>query len=148
MYRKKKNIALAMANPKYNTSSSCFHHHGGIICFHFLLSSTGHSPHWRNGPGWWRADLRGRSFKESRNISEQWSDGLWQTAARISRRVITAQRWPVFSPFIIHTLENVLYFGASWSELQNLWNLSLRCGFIMAVWQNNRKLHCNKSYST
>lgn len=29
-----------MANPKYNTSSSCFHHHGGIInnvfisCYH------------------------------------------------------------------------------------------------------------------
>lgn len=80
-----------------NPSSSCFHHYGSITCFHFLSSSTGRSPHWRNGPGWWRADLGGRSFKESRNLSEQWSDGLRQTAARISRRVVAAQRWPVFS---------------------------------------------------
>lgn len=89
--------ALTTAHQKYSSPSSCFNHHGGIISSHFLLSSTGCSPCRRNGPGWWRADLGGRSFKESRNISEQWSDRLRQTAARVARWIITTLHSAVFS---------------------------------------------------
>lgn len=53
--------------------------------FVFSCMATGSSPSEGNGPGRWWTDLSGRGFEKSRNIFEQRSDRLRQTAAYIAR---------------------------------------------------------------
>lgn len=53
------------------------------LCFSYM--ATGSTPSEGNGPGRWWTDLSGRGFEKSRNIFEQRSDRLRQTAAYIAR---------------------------------------------------------------
>lgn len=80
-------------NSVFGCFYSCFLVWLRVICLHNLQIDTdllshvfpaGSPPPQRNGPWWRRADLRSWSFEKSRNIHEQWSDRLWQTATCIT----------------------------------------------------------------
>lgn len=116
-------IILTTAHPRNLNHKGCSLFPPAWRCNEFSLplsftplSLSGCPPCSRNGPQWGRADLRGRSFKESRNLSEQRSHRLRQTAARITRRIITAPQECIdlcFHPLVIYDLENLSYFELS-----------------------------------
>lgn len=96
------------------------HIHWFIVLVFALMSSTGSPSPQGNGPRWWRADFRAWSLEKSRNIHEQWSDRLWQTATCITWWIITilyvigyCKVFLIVSVKVYCSLFPVLYFNFS-----------------------------------
>lgn len=127
------------------------------VCFSCM--ATGSSPSEGNGPGRWWTALSGRGFEKSRNIFEQRSDRLRQTAAYIARWTVAELSdlsCVVFFFFFCYYLwlrnSIVVNFPllALWCQVTKI-KMS-PCVSTNGLWyrmsfQNNRNLDCNKSKS-
>lgn len=118
-------------------------------CLCFSCMATGSSPSEGNGPGRWWTDLSGRGFEKSRNIFEQRSDRLRQTAAYIARWTV-AELSDLSCIVFFFLLLFVINFPllALWCQVTKMSPYVFTNGlWYWMSFPNNGNLDCNKSKS-